>query len=221
VTGFDYEYWLKVARRLSRRSDEAADLLHDGIVEAVRAGREDFADERSRRWFAGVLRNRAAMIARTAARRAKREAAKSEAASRRSHSNARERLAPPPAFIAALPRSARAVATLVLAGLRREEILCALRLTDTAFRQRLTTIRKAWDASPPELRAMSEPPLHPRPDPHFPLGLIRRALLSCVKQQAAVLGTHDPDGHLIVIDAATIASQVRSRRQQPRGANEA
>ena len=31
----------------------------------------------------------------------------------------------------------------MVAGLRREEILCALRLSDTAFRQRLTTIRKA------------------------------------------------------------------------------
>jgi DNA-directed RNA polymerase specialized sigma24 family protein len=220
VTGFDYEHWLKVARQLSRRADEAADLLHDGIVEAVRAGREDFRDEPNQRWFAGVLRNRAAMVARTAARRTRRETARREDASGGSSQSADgTTFAPPPAFIPSLPRAARAVATLVLAGLRREEILSALRLTDTAFRQRLTTIRKAWDARPPGQRALAEAPLHPRPDPHFQLGLIRRALLSCVKQQEAALGTHDPDGHLIVIDSAEIASQIQSRRQQAGGDN--
>ncbi len=211
MTGFDYEHWLTAARRVSRRASDAPDLLHDAILAAIRADRTDFTADDTRRWFSGVLKNTAAMTARTTVRRTRRE----EASQRRSSDRTDPIPSPPADFIESLPRSARAVAALALAGMRREEITAALRIVDTAFRQRLTTIRRAWDKLPVEQRASAfegdaDPPLHPRPDPHFELGLIRRALLSCVKRTEG-LGSHDPDGHLIVIST----SQASADRQRP------
>src|SRR5437016_6192276 len=106
ASNFDYEHWLMIARRYSRRRDEAADLLHDSLLDAIRAGRSNFAEEPTQRWFAGVLRNRAAMTARSAARRTRRE----ECTSRDAATNGGSPPAPPPPdFLQSLPRAARSV----------------------------------------------------------------------------------------------------------------
>ena len=44
---------------------------------------------------------------------------------------------------------------------------------------------------------LADPPIHPRPDSEFELGLIQA--LAHRRQVVTRLGMHDPDGHLIVI----------------------
>ena len=179
-------------------------------MEAIRAGRTEFANESTRRWFAGVLKNRAKMDARSASRRSKRERARAK----RDHV-VTEVTTPPREFVESLSRSARAVAVLALSGMRREEIVSALNLAPTAFRQRLSTIRRAWEKLPDAQRPaiLENGPMHPRPDPEFELGLIRRALLTPVKWSHG-LGVHDPDGHLIVIDRHPSSQTGRARQRK-------
>ena len=207
VSGFEYARWLAVARRFTKRRDEAPDLLHDALIEAIRAERTDFRDESTRKWFTGVLKNRALMHARSAARRAKRESSAREGV-------VTEVTTPSSEFIEQLPRSARSVAILALAGMRREEIVSALNLEQTAFRQRLSSIRRAWECLPEKHRGdVFDLPTHPRPDPEFELGLIRRALLRTVKWSRGI-GIHDPDGHLIVIERAVSSQSGRPRQRK-------
>jgi RNA polymerase sigma-70 factor (ECF subfamily) len=191
VNHFDYEHWLSVAKRAAHRASEAPDLLHDALLEALRTGRTDFADRANQRWFAGVLRNRAAMDARTAVRRMGRE--------RNRVRDRAEQVASVPSelFIDTLPPAARRVAVLIIAGLNRDEIMAALQIAPTAFRQRLTTIRRAWKELPASRRAALSIDAGGRVN-GLDLGLLRRALLANVRRFGGV-GTHDPDGHLIVL----------------------
>jgi RNA polymerase sigma-70 factor (ECF subfamily) len=199
---FDYEWWLKAATHRSRRPSDAADLLHDALLDAIRADRTDFGRPETRRWFSGVLRNRAAMAARSAVRRRNRES------SLRSHD--RQSFARPSCmFIESLPAAARRVATLVVAGMTKPEILAILNLTDTSFRQRLATIRKAWQLVPGERDDI-------RIDPdNLDLGLMRRALLRHVRALGGV-GAHDPDGHLFILDSSQSTSHRGPARQHQR-----
>ncbi|MCL1635585.1 sigma-70 family RNA polymerase sigma factor [Luteimonas sp. SX5] len=180
------------ARRVSRRADEAEDLVQEALLAALEAGRAE------PEWLAGVIRNQAAMAARGAARRHSRETA-----------IATEDVAHPamPAapdskpLLQRLPPAARRVAVLALHGLSAEEIRWILQLTPAAFRQRLTSIRKTLGALPPEQRAESLALAYVR-DPartaELQFGLVRRALKSAFRGGDG-LGTHDPDGHLLVI----------------------
>ncbi len=56
------------ALRLCRRTDEAEDLVQETLLAGMVAGRHDLP------WLSGVLRRQAAMVARTAVRRRRREA---------------------------------------------------------------------------------------------------------------------------------------------------
>ena len=202
---FDYQHWLTVARRHSRRASDAADLLQDSLLDALRAGRTDFADAGTQRWFAGVIRKRAAMQARGEGRRRRRETIVAQ----RDHAPLSHSV-PSHAFLESLPPSARRVAVLVIAGLSRNEIIAALRIAPTAYRQRLMTIRRAWmklGASARE-RLLTDAPNRVN---GIDLGLLRRALLENVRRLGGV-GTHDPDGHLIVL--VELRSQSSARRQQ-------
>jgi len=187
-----YRDLLAQARRLSRRADEAEDLVQDVLLAAVEAGRSDAA------WMAGALRNQAAMAARGAARRRRREAAAAEEGA-----DATETVAgvDPAPLLQRLTPAARRVAVLALHGLSADEIRWILQLAPTAFRQRLTAIRKAIGALSPELRAESLALAYVR-DParaiDLQFGLVRRALKSALHGSAG-LGTHDLDGHLLVI----------------------
>ena len=193
---FDYQHWLSKASRHARRANEAADLLHDALLDAIRAQRTDFARDDNRRGFAGVLRNRAAMTARGAARRHKRETA--AATSLRGGDGSPPKPVPSDTFIRALPRSARSVATLLVSGMSKRDILAALNISDTSFRQRMTTIRKSWRKLPESQHDAADDGENVI-DPDLALGLMRRALLRHVRQLGGV-GTHDPDGHLIVLE---------------------
>ncbi|MBC8109393.1 MAG: sigma-70 family RNA polymerase sigma factor [Anaerolineae bacterium] len=208
VDTFDYQHWLTVACRHSRRASEAADLLQDSLLEALRAGKIDFSQDFTKRWFAGVIRNRAAMLARGGGRRKRRETAVAERD--RPTTTTTTQLSPSESFVETLPPSARRVAVLVIAGLNRDEIIAALKIAPTAFRQRLTTIRRAWFELPPSEREQFsiDAPNHVN---GIDLGLLRRALLENVRRLGGV-GTHDPDGHLIVLSDAR--SQSASLRQQ-------
>lgn len=117
-----------------------------------------------------------------------------------------------PALMAALPPAARRVAVLALHGLNADEIRCVLGIAETAFRQRLTTIRKALGALPAAQRAEAVALAYVR-DParsvDLQFGLVRRALKAAlaagqVTPAAAApgLGTHDTDGHLLVLRPA-------------------
>lgn len=187
------------ARRLSRRADEADDLVQEALLIALEAGRSE------PEWLAGVIRNQAAMAARGAVRRRQRETA---TAADDTFTQEASATPDPKPLLQRLPPAARRVAVLALHGLSAEEIRWILQLTPAAFRQRLTSIRKAIGAMPPEQRAESLALAYVR-DPartvELQFGLVRRALKSALRGSAG-LGTHDPDGHLLVIRAGAHTS---------------
>lgn len=206
------------ARRCARRADEAEDLVQDALLAGLEQGREDPA------WLAGTLRNLALMQARGAARRRRREAAvalcddrpalpSDDAPDHAAHGlSAPLRTSPARiALLAALPPSARRVAVLALHGLNAEEIRCVLGIADTAFRQRLSTIRRTLGTLAPALRAEALALAYVR-DParsvDLQFGLVRRALKAALAAGQGTgaaasapsgLGTHDVDGHLLVL----------------------
>ncbi len=184
------------ARRLARRAADAEDLVQDTLVAALEADRADAP------WLAGTMRNLAAMQARTAGRRRRREAA--SAADEAAEATAVEvptRFPPSAGWLRDWPTSLRRVAVLALHGLSAEEIRWILALSPEAFRQRLSRIRKALGALPPEARAESLALAYVR-DParsaDLAFGLIRRRLRAALGGSAG-LATHDVDGHLLVI----------------------
>lgn len=192
-----YNHFYRRARRFTRDRAEAEDLLHDALLAALKAGRYPLTDPADEIWFAGVLRNTSAMDARTGTRRRARERAYAE-----SHEPGRtvENIDTPfDAVLARMPPAARAVAVLVLHGLNAGEICWVHRLSATAFRQRLTSIRKALKTLPEEVRAEALATALHRPGiPGLELGLIRRALVATLERTPGI-GSHDPDGHLIII----------------------
>lgn len=185
------------ARSLSRRPEEADDLVQDVLLAALEAGRDDPA------WLEGVLRNQAAMTARGAVRRRRRDALVAETGALASpDAPAAAPIAGP--LLRQLPPAARRVAVLALHGLDADEIRWILGIADTAFRQRLSRIRKALGDLPPAQRAEAQALAYVR-DParvvELQFGLVRRALKAALAGRAG-LGTHDADGHLIVIRGA-------------------
>lgn len=188
------------ARRHARRAADADDLVQDALLIALEQGRSDDAA-----WLSGVIRNQAAMQARSAIRRRRREAAVAENESADESAAISPEGAPPSAraLLEKLPPAARRVAVLALHGLNAEEIRWALGIGAPAFRQRLTSIRKALGALPPSQRAEALALAYVR-DPartvDLQFGLIRRALKAALGGSDGI-GTHDADGHLIVLRA--------------------
>lgn len=186
------------ARRLSKHADDADDLLQDALLAAIEAGRDDAP------WLEGVLKHRAAMTARGEGRRRRREALCAEPDATGALAASAD---PAPArdyLLRSLPPAARRVAVLALHGLSAEEIRWILGLADTAFRQRLTRIRRALGELPPAQRAEAQALAYLR-DParavELQFGLVRRSLKAALAGRAG-LGTHDADGHLVVIRGA-------------------
>lgn len=181
------------ARRHARRAEDADDLVQDALLIALLQGREDDPT-----WIAGVLRNQAAMQARSAIRRRRRERA--VAVDELAVEPERE---PPSAeaLLSQLPPSARRLAVLALHGLNAEEIRWVLGIAETAFRQRLTRIRKVLGELSPSQRAEAMALAYVR-DParsaDLQFGLVRRALKAALQDRAGI-GTHDADGHLLVV----------------------
>jgi RNA polymerase sigma factor (sigma-70 family) len=192
VTPAAYNDLLRIARRHTRRADEADDLLQDALLEAVAAGRADLRDVANRRWLAGVIRNRATFAARTAARRSRRETRWADESPAPDSA-----AAPTPAvedILRDLPASLKAVAALALTGHSRREIAYLLRLTDTALRQRLSALKRALAA-----RGIAAPATTPGLTLNLAYGRIRDALLPKLVKEGGLFASHDPDGHLFII----------------------
>ena len=199
----DYAYndLLSIARAHSRRQDEAEDLLHDALLDAVVAGRSDLGDADNCRWLAGVIRNRAAMTARGAARRVRRDTVW-EREQPTSDSPAPVDTAE---VLHDLPPSLKVVAALALSGHNRREIAYLLRLEDAAMRQRVVALKRRLSA-----RGLPMPTLTPGLSLDLCYGRIREALLPKLLREGGFFATHDPDGHLIVFSN----SQNSGARQQ-------
>lgn len=191
-----YRHLHAEARRHARRAADADDLVQDALLIALEQGRGD-----DPAWLAGVIRNQASMQARSAIRRRRREAAVAEDDVAIAHDDA---LPSPGALLERLPPAARRVAVLALHGLNADEIRWVLGINAAAFRQRLTSIRKAMGALPPPQRAEALALAYVRDPPRtvdLQFGLIRRALKAALGGTDGI-GTHDADGHLIVLRAA-------------------
>ncbi len=201
-----YSHWQCVARQHARRAADADDLLHDALLALRAAGRTiDSADDR--KWFVGTIRNLAAMQARSAARRRRWESAAGvdPASPGPSSPDSDLRIVQPVsrwlATIDKLPRSLRQVAVLAINGLNRDELRTLLNLSDAALRRRIADLRLALgpmlDGAAPTL------PSHPSIAAHLEIGVLRRSLLAVLLDHAGEIGTHDPDGHLLVISRKT------------------
>lgn len=186
-----------LARRAARRPADADDLVQHAILAALEAGRTDLSAPETRRWLAGVIRNRAAFDARTAARRRKRETAWSdensgERAPQRSGSQSRD------AALGGLSPALRVTALLALSGHTRQEIGWLLNLSDDALRQRISQLKRAL--------AGASDVLPTDPSGALAFGRIRRALLGPARRSDAFLASHDPDGHLFVVSRSQITA---------------
>jgi DNA-directed RNA polymerase specialized sigma24 family protein len=190
------------ARRLTRNEAEAEDLVQETLLAALLAGRSDGA------WLAGVLQRQAAFAVRGAQRRRRREA--DHGCDETGDDTA---MAPPdPApLLRAMPPSARRVAVLALHGLDPAEIRWILGISPAAFRQRLTTVRKALGTLPVALQAEALALAYVR-DParsaDLQFGLVRRALKAALRGLPG-LATHDADGHLLVLRGSAHTSAPR------------
>ncbi len=208
MTPSAYNDLLKLARRHSRRIDEAQDLLQDALLEAVAAGRADLTQVANRRWISGVIRNRAAFTARTAARRTRRETLWQ---SGRPEPEAPASPADLGEILATLPPALKAVAALAFSGHSRPEIAYLLRLNDAALRQRLTALkRKLRDAG------LEVPAQTPGLNLELSYGRIRDALLPKLINEGGVFASHDPDGHLIVFARSQTGTSRQQAGDQPR-----
>jgi DNA-directed RNA polymerase specialized sigma24 family protein len=180
-----------MAARRAFTPDEADDLVQDVLLAALEQGRT-LDDPRFPAWASGVLRRRALFLARTAGRRRRREA---DYAADSAPLPAPDRTLPLP-FVESLPPSLQVVALLANAGLGRAEIGSLLRISDTALRQRISGLRRAWK------RAEMVPELAPRVIQPMSSGPRRRALkTSLEKLPGAHLAVADPDGHPIFLTA--------------------
>lgn len=189
LTPAHYSDLLRFARRQTRRAAEAEDLLHEALIVALKARRFPVGSDRA--WFCGVVRKLAAMQARTAARRLRRE---------------RNVILPEPeekagsgdllAFAATLAPGLRIVMRLAIAGHNRLEIRHLLGISDDALRQRILMLRRAWRDAGHIETALELIGLR------YPLesGRIRQALLPVTRRGRAAFASHDPDGHLFAVN---------------------
>ncbi len=200
----EYYNWLPLARKFSRTPNDAQDLLQESLLVAFEQERLDFTIEQNRKWFTGVLKNRAAMMARSESRRKNREQSSAIQEMLAAHSfpevgpyaEAHSRL------LNEFKPAARRVVALILLGLNREEICSVLNISSVALRQRLTTIRKALKNLPQDLQREALALAYQRRTDRaedLAFGLIRRALQRLLRH-APGIGMHDPDGHLLVIN---------------------
>ncbi|MBB3060372.1 RNA polymerase sigma factor [Microbulbifer rhizosphaerae] len=189
-----------VARRYSRRREEAEDLLQDALAKAVAAGRTDMAQPANMAWLVGVLRNRATEVARGAARRRARESTYAERTGRAVALSIPDRI-----DWSRFPPALRIVARLVLSGHTRGEISYLLGLSDATLRQRIAALRRklvqAGGARPSDFSGLWRP---------LAYGSLRRALRHSLERHGGRLGAHDPDGHLFLISESDLTKTPRA-----------
>lgn len=209
LQGFDYKVWLAMARRAKASAAAAADaedLLQEAVLVAIRAERVDFRVEQTRKWFTGVLRN----VSREAIRSARRRTAREKLAPNRKPEDTTE----VDIDVRSFGPTNRRLATLLMAGMNRDELAQVFGTSDAALRQRIVVLRRAIragqavesgeGAEPAASRVRSLGVSLASSDacrPELPTGLIRRALIHAIAalDADAAVGTHDPDGHPIVL----------------------
>ncbi|KKC31392.1 hypothetical protein WH91_19725 [Devosia psychrophila] len=185
-----YGQLFAIARR-EIGAGEAEDVVQQALLVAVEAGRADLSDTANRRWLCGVVRNQARMALRSTRRRHRREDVWGAACA----------LAQQPVEVASLtevlaglPLALRVLATLVLTGHNRREIVYLLDLPDTALRQRISALKRQLRArglqAPAELSGLNL---------DLAYGRIREALVPALQRYGGVFASHDPDGHLLII----------------------
>ena len=183
-----YKELLATARRHARVVSDAEDLLQETLLAAIAAGHAP--DRSNKAWLRGVMRNLAAMQARSAGRRRRREAIAVQFGER---VTVQRQPAEPP-LLPPLPPASRIVALLALSGHTRAEIRSLLRIGDATLRQRIADVRRRWagaghESCPSALAAGGT----------LAFGAIRRGLLPMVRGGQADFGSHDPDGHPIAV----------------------
>lgn len=185
-----YRELLATARRETRRADEAEDLVQDALLVGLAAGRADLDSLADRRWLKGVIRNKARLSARTAARQRLRETGWHAL----SHATEDADTSAPGDTIAILPPSLRIVATLAMTGHSRREIAYLLGLSDTALRQRLSGLRRHFAQA-----GLTLPRQTPGLSFDLAYGRIRDTLLGKLLREGGLFASHDPDGHLFIV----------------------
>ncbi|HMJ14306.1 MAG TPA: hypothetical protein VK524_22980 [Polyangiaceae bacterium] len=195
-----YGELIRVATAVSRTGHEARDLVQSILLDAMEHGVADWSAPERRAWLRGALRRRAAFEARTAARARRREARWFEVTT--SQVNSGEPIAKPWRFsrelLTRLAPALRTLAVLASAELRPGEIRAVLRLTDTAFRKRLSMLRRAVsEATAAGVSVITAP------SQAFALGPKRAPLISALKwQRGWAIASHDPDGHPLIFSIA-------------------
>ena len=196
-----YTQLLQYARKVTRHSDEAEDLLQVILLSAVEAGRTDLSCTDNRRWLFGALRKRAAFDARSAVRRQKREASSILTEEPSEEPQAENQISTTD-FVNTLPPSLRTAALLALAGHTKAEVAWLLRISDAALRQRIAQIKRRWRqfdgrhvSGLPSLKG------------ELAFGQIRQALLKMSRHNSVILASHDPDGHLFVVSSQNAHSR--------------
>lgn len=209
-----YQHWLDVARRYSRRADDAEDLLQDALLAALKARRRPLENAADAPWFHGVIRKHAAMRARTAVRERARNAS-ATIADRSEDLPAHDVHETEWREIAALPNGLRRVLVLTLSGLGRAEIRRVLDISDTALRQRLRALRKhIGDERQRDFHALAATYAARLAQNTPPDGGLRRAALAHgpAKLDAFRFAIADPDSNMLAISGK--ASRNDPPRQQ-------
>jgi DNA-directed RNA polymerase specialized sigma24 family protein len=187
-----YDECVRLASRCVRDRADARDLVQTVFLQALERGVSELAAPERRAWLRGALRRRAAFEARLAGRRRRRE---------RSWGGTRNTAEPAPTpwqfspeFLAQLQPSVRVLATLASADLNPDEIRAVLRLPGTAFRKRLSVLRRfVQQASDAGLSVVATR------GAVYALGPARGSVIESLRRRPqAVVGSHDPDGHLLI-----------------------
>lgn len=182
---------LRYARRVAGRADDAEDILQTVLLSAVEHGRADVSIDANRRWIMGAIRRQAAFVARSALRRRRRETVLVPRAKGDAEDGDFVRAC------AALPEALRITARLIGSGHTKPEIRWLLGISDMALRQRIAEIRRRLRGarfSADNLAGLSGSLAH---------GLIRRSLITPIRQSGAFLAGHDPDGHLFFVGSSS------------------
>lgn len=188
-----YDECLRVASRCARDRSDAADLVQTVFVQALERGVSELDAPDRRAWLRGALRRRAAFEARVAGRRRRRESRWDDARGSAEPTSAPWQFSAE--FLGQLQPSVRALAALASADLNPDEIRSVLRLSGTAFRKRLSMLRRfVREATEAGLGVVVTR------NTVYALGPARTSVIESLRRSPqAVLGSHDPDGHLLII----------------------
>lgn len=213
-----HQHWLAIARRYTPAGIDAADVLQQASLAAIKARRFDLSSSADQRYFRGILRKTAWAMRRAEVRRRRREQSQPSPGIRSARV---ERESAPD--LSQLPQSLQAVANLVMANLDQNEIHSALGIGNEALRRRLSDLRRYIERHSMTLDAFeSARKARHEADPSD-IGLMRQALihwLSGWPESRSAIGTVDPDGHLIDFTGTSTPDPTNPDQPTTEGRNE-